>query len=83
MPNHETSEALFMIVTLWGCGWLLAVLWRDFGGVIIPLFMSGIGSIVLALMVLIDIRNTWKPLLFLFVGYMLASCVASMEGTTY
>lgn len=65
---HPVSNHLMGIMALLWFAWTMAILIRDFGQVVIPLFMSGVGNIVLAMMVLVDIRNTWKPMAVCGVG---------------
>lgn len=70
---HPLGDTLLGITFVWGVLWLLAVLVRDFGGSVIALFFSVVGNVILAVMILIDIRNTWKPLLFIIGGSLLSA----------
>ena len=62
---QTVSGSVFAIGMCWGFFWLMAVLLRDYGGVVITLFFSGLGNIVLAVLTVLDILHTWKPLLLI------------------
>ena len=53
--------------------WLLGILFLDFGPIVIFLFVTVIGNFMLAIMTLIDIKRTWKPVLLFFISLMLAT----------
>ncbi len=59
-------EALFMVGMLIAFFWLMAILFSDFGPIVIVLFFTVLGDVVLAIMTLIDIRSTWRPLALFF-----------------
>lgn len=59
-------EAIVVIPIIIGFFWLMGILFVDFGPIVIILFISVIGNFVLAIMTLIDIKRTWKPLLLIF-----------------
>ncbi len=63
--SHAVAQTVVFAGFGWGFLWMMAILVVDFGPVTIALFFSGIGNLVLAVLVLVDLKNTWKPIVFI------------------
>ena len=63
------DEILFAVMLL-AFIWLIFELIYEFGPIVIILMLTGIGAVIVAVMTLIGIRSTWRPIaLFVLASY--------------
>ena len=79
LTGGGSMESMQMNIMILGFFWLMIVLIIDFGLIVIALFLSGIGNIILAIMVLVDLRRTWLPLAVIIGGPVLYNLVTGGE----
>lgn len=60
----QISTGLLTLAAVGWFFWVMIILFVDYGPVVILLFFSVIGNLILAVLVLLDIGRTWKPFAF-------------------